>query len=51
VTVDEVRQDSLDSIGVTGTPTLILVNREGAVDGVWVGKLPPEGETEVLGRL
>lgn len=42
VTINEVKQSSLDSLGVGGTPTLILVNREGAVTDSWVGKLPPD---------
>lgn len=51
VTINEIKQSSLDSLGVGGTPTLILVNREGAVTDSWVGKLPPDKESEVLGRL
>ncbi len=51
VTVDEVRQARLDSIGVNGTPTLIMANGEGAVADSWRGKLPNEKETEVLSRL
>ena len=51
VEVDGVKQSPLSSIPVSGTPTLILVNGEGAVEEVWVGKLPPEQEREVLARL
>lgn len=51
VTINEIKQSSLDSLGVGGTPTLILVNREGAVTDSWVGKLPPDKESEVLDRL
>jgi hypothetical protein len=51
VPITEVRQTSFDSIGVTGTPTLILLDDQGAVAEVWVGKLSPEKESEVLGRL
>lgn len=51
VKVDEVRQSSLDSVGATGTPTLIMVDEEGAATEVWVGKLPPDKEIEVLDRL
>jgi hypothetical protein len=51
VTVDEVRQASLDSIGVVGTPTLLLVNDEGSVTASWVGKLPSAKEGEVLDAL
>jgi len=51
VEVDDVKQVSLASLGVRGTPTLILVNKDGAVEDSWVGKLPPIQETEVLGRM
>jgi thioredoxin-related protein len=51
VTVDEVRQASLDSIGVAGTPTLFLVDGAGNVTASWVGKLPPAKEDAVLDAL
>jgi hypothetical protein len=51
VTVDEVRQARLDSIGVSGTPTLIMTDGEGAVAESWRGKLPREKESEVFARL
>jgi hypothetical protein len=51
VEVDDVKQASLASMGVSGTPTLILVNKDGAVENSWVGKLPTVQETEVLGSL
>jgi|ERR1044072_421683 thiol-disulfide isomerase/thioredoxin len=51
VNISEVKQVSLDSIGVTGTPTLILVNEAGVVTRAWVGQLQPDGEAEVLSQL
>jgi|SRR5688572_14198835 len=48
VQVDEVMQASLNSIDVSGTPTLLLVDREGKILRKWIGKLPPVEETEVL---
>lgn len=51
VSVDDVKQTNLDSIGVNGTPTLILVNNDGVVKDVWVGKLPKPDQTEVLRRV
>ena len=48
VAIEEVKQANLDSIGVHGTPTLILVNDQGVVMTSWVGKLSADGETEVL---
>jgi hypothetical protein len=51
VSVDEVRQAPLDSIGVMATPTLILANADGAVAESWRGKLPGEKESELLAKL
>jgi hypothetical protein len=51
VPVSEVAQASLDSISVSGTPTLILVDDKGAVLDSWVGKLPAAGEDEVLSLI
>ena len=51
LSVDEVRQTSLDTIDVRGTPTLVLVDRNGTIVDSWKGKLPPEKETEVATRL
>lgn len=51
VTVDEVRQVRLDSVGIMATPTLILANADGAVAESWQGKLPGEKESELLTEL
>lgn len=51
VTVDDVKQTSLASFGVMGTPTIILADDNGAVIESWRGKLPGEKENEVLARL
>jgi hypothetical protein len=51
VHVDDVRQVALTSLGVTGTPTLMLVNDAGVVTDMWVGKLQPDQETKVLAAL
>jgi hypothetical protein len=51
VPISSVKQATLGSLQVAGTPTLIMVNREGVVTDVWVGKLPPEKESEVLNKL
>lgn len=48
VRVDDVKQAPLDSIEVSGTPTLLLVDKAGTVAGVWVGKLEPSQQEEVL---
>lgn len=51
IDLPEVRQASLKSVNVGGTPTLILVNDKGEVSNSWVGKLPPEKEKEVIDQL
>jgi hypothetical protein len=51
ISVDEVRQSVPGAAYARATPTLIMVDRIGTVIESWVGKLPPEKEAEVLGRL
>jgi len=51
VHVDELRQIPLNTLGVRGTPTMLLVNDAGVVVDVWVGKLPTEQENQVLAAL
>lgn len=51
VQVDDVKQATLNAIGVTGTPTLLLVDNTGKVSQVWQGKLQPSGEEKVIAAL
>jgi hypothetical protein len=51
VPISDVRQAEPSTFGVRGTPTLLLVDGAGTVTQVWVGKLRPEQEAEVLQRL
>jgi thioredoxin-related protein len=51
ISVDDVKQASLNSINVRGTPTLMLVDGNGAVVNEWVGKLPVNQEAEVLSKV
>jgi len=51
IAINEVRQADLSSLGTTGTPTLALVDKTGAVTDVWIGRLPPMKEQEVFSRL
>lgn len=51
VAVDEIRQAPLSSIQVSGTPTLLLVDSNGVVKEVWIGKLPSNKESEVLSKI
>jgi hypothetical protein len=41
----------LSRINVTGTPTLVLVDKRGVVSRAWPGELTPDGEGEVLKAL
>jgi thioredoxin-related protein len=47
----EVKQSSLGSLQVSGTPTLILTNEKGEITDYWVGKLSLDKETEVINKL
>lgn len=47
----DVRQASLDSVQVDGTPTLLLFNDKGEVVNNWVGKLPTNKEADVIKNL
>jgi thioredoxin-related protein len=51
INVDDVKQMQLSAIDVQGTPTLLLINKDGVVINAWRGKLPPSKETDVLSRL
>jgi len=51
VRVDDVKQATLSTIGVTGTPTMLLVDGKGTVAKVWEGKLQPDQEGGVLAVL
>lgn len=51
VPVSEVRQAELETLGVKGTPTLILVNADGQVLESWAGRLPAPEEKEVIKRI
>jgi len=51
VKVNDVRQASFSTIQVSGTPTLLLIDENGAVKQVWVGKLSPHDEKKVLSQL
>lgn len=51
ITTDQVLQARLDSINVSGTPTLLLVSHDGSVLRRWVGLLPKEGEADVWDAL
>jgi len=51
VPINNIRQAPLKSIGVGGTPTLLLVDNTGKIVTGWIGKLAPDKEAEVLSKL
>lgn len=51
VGIAEIRQADPISLGVRGTPTLLLVNKAGLITDIWSGKVPPDKEAEVLSRI
>jgi Redoxin len=51
VHVDQVKQASLGTIGIHGTPTMLLVDGKGVVAKVWTGKLSEPEQEQVLSIL
>lgn len=51
VRMDKVVQAALSSIRVTGTPTLLLVDKNGVVENLWVGKLSERDSQAVLEQI
>ena len=51
ISVDDIRQASLSSLGVRGTPTIILVDGAGRAVKSWVGKLDASQEADVMSSL
>ncbi len=51
IAVDVVITAAPASIGVHGTPTILLVDRHGIVTAAWFGKLLPTKEAEVMASL
>jgi hypothetical protein len=49
--IADVRQASLSSVRIPGTPTLLLLDDQGIVKNVWAGKLTDKGEEQVLQTL
>ena len=51
VPIEDIRQASLKSIGVQGTPAILLVDSKGEVKTGWFGKLTQNQESEVLSSI
>jgi hypothetical protein len=49
--VDEVVSTPVSKLGVIGTPTLLLLDRQDKLEEIWVGKLSSEQEAQVIDRL
>ena len=49
--IDDVKPVAPGSIGVTGFPALVLVDKTGTAKNVWVGNVPVEKEVEVIDAL
>lgn len=47
----EVKQASLDTLQVIGTPTLILTNDKGEITNLWMGKLSDDKAAEVIRKF
>lgn len=47
----DTKQAAMNTLDVSGTPTLIITDDKGQITNVWVGKLPPEKQNEVLSLL
>ena len=51
IKADQIISGSLSSIGVTATPTLMLVNENGVISDSWRGRLTEDKESEVVAKL
>lgn len=51
IEVGEVRQARLRTLGVTGTPTVLLVDGEGNLSRRWVGSLNEQQQVEILNLI
>jgi rhodanese-related sulfurtransferase len=51
LSVSETKEALLPSLGIQRVPTLALIDKNGIVSNVWIGKLPPKIEAEVIAAL
>ena len=49
--IEQIYQADPPSLGVGGTPTMLLINNSGQVEETWFGKLSEADEQKVLNRL
>jgi rhodanese-related sulfurtransferase len=51
VPISEVRYASISSLGIKSVPTLVVLDRNGVVNDMWVGKLSPLKESALMSKL
>ena len=51
VPIRELRYASLSGLGITSVPTLAILDRNGVVTDMWVGKFSPLEEKDLMARL
>jgi hypothetical protein len=51
IKLESVRSVPINQFRIPGTPTLVLVNRSGVVEGAWIGALDAEREAVVLSAV
>ena len=51
VSLENVVQAPPASFGIRGTPTVMLVNKAGLIEGIWTGKLSSEQEARITEQL
>lgn len=51
LSIVDISSVTLSEIGIDGTPTIVLVDQESIVSRVWIGRLTPTKEIEVLAAL
>ena len=51
VPIRELRYVSLSSLGITNVPTLAILDRNGVVTDMWVGKFSPLEEKDLMSKL
>jgi peroxiredoxin len=51
VPLADIRQFALGSVGVRGTPTILLIDRSGVIKDAWLGRLQSDKEAEVLKEI
>lgn len=51
ITGIEIKHSQLSPLQVGGTPTIVVADNSGTITDVWLGRLPPEKENEVIAKL